>query len=146
MEQLILCREDGTFSKDSNGIPSAIGKDKYMNQNQAIAVFAAFTCLDMFEDFLRTALNLQTNDMQLDKTAKQHLYIIDGEWKRLKKYLRKSNMPTQEFFGESAELFKELMLQVMDAGDQKPEMVKMVLDFANKFEKQLNINKKLFGV
>lgn len=117
-----------------------------MNQNQSIAIFAAFTCLDMFEDFLRTALNLQTNDMQLDKTAKQHLYIIDGEWKRLKKYLRKSNMPTQEFFGESSELFKELMLQVMDAGDQKPEMVKMVLDFANKFEKQLNINKKLFGI
>ena len=55
-------------------------------------------------------------------------------------------MPTQEFFGESSELFKELMLQVMDAGDQKPEMVKMVLDFANKFDKQLNINKKLFGV
>lgn len=146
MAQPVLCREDGAVSKDSNGISAAIGKDRGMNKNQAIAVFAAFTCLDMFEDFLRTALSLQTNDIQLDKTAKQHLYIIDGEWKRLKKYLRKSNMPTQEFFGESAELFKELMLQVMDAGDQKPEMVKMVLDFANKFDKQLNINKKLFGI
>lgn len=117
-----------------------------ININQSIAIFAAFTCLDMHEDFLRTALNLQTSNMQLDKTAKQHMLIIDMEWKRLKKYLKKSNMPTQEFFGDSAELFKELMLQVMDAGDQKPEMVKMVLDFANKFEKQLNINKKLFGV
>ena len=28
MEQLILCQSDGAFSKDSNGIPSAIGKDK----------------------------------------------------------------------------------------------------------------------
>ena len=40
----------------------------------------------------------------------------------------------------------EANAKLMAAGDQKPEMVKMVLDFANKFEKQLNINKRLFGV
>lgn len=118
---------------------------KNHNLEQAIAVFAAFTCLDMFEDFFRAALNMQTSSVELDRTAKQHMYIIDEEWKRLKKYIRKSNMVTQETFGETAEIFKELMLQVIDAGDEKPGVAESVLNFANAFEKQLNINKKKFG-
>ena len=118
---------------------------KNHNLEQAVAVFAAFTCLDMFEDFFRAALNMQTSSVELDRTAKQHMYIIDEEWKRLKKYIRKSNMVTQECFGETAEVFKELMLQVIDAGDEKPEIAKLVLNFANGFEKQLNINKRKFG-
>lgn len=121
-------------------------KVKNHNLEQAIAVFAAFTCLDMFEDFLRAALNMQTSQVELDRTAKQHMYIIDEEWKRMKKYIRKTNMMTQETFGDTAEVFKELMLQVIDAGDEKPEVAKMVLNFANGFEKQLNINKRKFGI
>lgn len=118
---------------------------KNHNLEQAVAVFAAFGCLDMFEDFFRAALNMQNRSVELDRTAKQHMYIIDEEWKRLKKYIRKSNMMTQETFGDTAEVFKELMLQVIDAGDEKPEVAKMVLNFANQFEKKLNINKSKFG-
>lgn len=119
---------------------------KNHNIEQAVAVFSAFTCLDMFEDFFRAALNMQTSQVELDRTAKQHMYIIDEEWKRMKKYIRKTNMMTQETFGDTAEAFKELMLQVIDAGDEKPEIAKLVLNFANGFEKQLNINKRKFGI
>lgn len=116
------------------------------NLNQSIAVFACFICLDMTEDFFRAALDMQTKDVELNRKFKQHMYNIDIEFKRLKKYIRSTNMMTQETFGEASEIFKELMLQVMDAGDEKPEVAKLVLNYANQFEKQLNINKKMFGV
>jgi len=116
------------------------------NLEQGIAVFCTFVCLDMAEDFFRAALNQQSKDIELNRTYKQHMYIIDGEFKRLKKWIKQTDIDTQMNFGEASELFKELMLQVIDAGDEKPDVARMVLNFANGFQKQLNINKKIFGV
>lgn len=115
------------------------------NLEQGIAVFCTFICLDMAEDFFRAALNQQTRETELNRTYKQHMYIIDGEFKRLKKWIKTTDMDTQMNFGEASEIFKELMLQVIDAGDEKPGVAESVLDFANAFEKQLNINKGKFG-
>ena len=113
---------------------------------QAVATYLMFSCLDMFEDFFATARKYENANRELDRAAKQRMYMIDEQWKQMKKYVRKTGMETQLNFGDTAEMFKELMVLLVDAGDEKPEVIKLVSDFASKFEPQLKLNKKAFGI
>lgn len=119
---------------------------KDLKLEQAVATYLMFVCLDMFEDFFAIARKYENSTAQLDKAAKQRMYMIDEQWKQMKKYVRKTGMETQLNFGDTAEMFKELMVLLVDAGDEKPEVIKLVSDFASKFEPQLKLNKKAFGI
>ena len=119
---------------------------KDLKLEQAVATYLMFVCLDMFEDFFATARKYENQNRELDRAAKQRMYIIDEQWKQMKKHVRKTNMETQINFGESAELFKELMVRLVDAGDEKPEAIKLVTDFVSKLQPQLNLNLKAFGI
>ena len=113
---------------------------------QAVSTYLMFVCLDMFEDFFSIARKYENSTTELDKSAKQRMYIIDEQWKEMKKYVRKTGMETQMNFGDTAEMFKELMVRLVDAGDEKPEIIKLVTDFVSKLEPQLNLKLKAFGI
>ena len=113
---------------------------------QAVATYIMFVSLDLFEDFFAIARKYENSTTKLDKSAKQRMYIIDEQWKEMKKYVRKTGMETQLTFGDTAEMFKELMVLLVDAGDEKPEIIKLVTDFVSKLQPQLNLNLKAFGI